>query len=206
MTAVDKGAHIWERDALDWYQEPESCTDALLAVEAFSGPIHDPSCGGGNIVRSALRHGKPATGSDVVCRVAPRPEWFLGERDFLAQPFDLVNVIMNPPFFRAKGAEAFIRTALGVTASKVAAFVDVKFLAGAQRANGLFAQHPPARVWIVTPRPSCPPGEWLKAGNKAGGGTADWCWIVWDNSAPGAATSLGWIRSGREPQAIAVAA
>ena len=38
----------------------------------------------------------------------------------------------------------------------------------------------------------------LAAGNKAGGGSADWCWLVWDMTAPALAQSqLGWIRLGR---------
>lgn len=49
------------------------------------------------------------------------------------------------------------------------------------------------RVYILAPRPSCPPGEYLKAGNKAGGGTADWIWAVWDRTAPAAPTTMHWL-------------
>ena len=104
---------------------------------------------------------------------------------------------MNPPFVRAKGAEAFIRKALALASGKVAAFVDIRFIASAKRANGLFADFPPCRIWVVIPRPSCPPGSYLEAGNKAGGGTADWCWIVWDKTAPTQATHFGWLRGAR---------
>lgn len=197
MTALrEKKANVWERDGLDWYQEPVEATTALMAQERFVGTIWDPACGAGNIIKACIDAGYSAVGTDIVKRA--NAWWFRGEHDFLtwqSQPL-AQNVVMNPPFFRAKGAEAFIRKALGIATGKVCAFVDVKFLAGTGRANGLFAEHPPHRIWIITPRPSCPPGEYLAAGNKAGGGTADWCWLVWDQTAPGGATQLGWLRRG----------
>lgn len=196
MSAVEKKAHVWERDGLDWYQEPPSATAQLLSAETFSGQILDPSAGAGNIVTTLRAAGLSAWGTDVAMRVPPGTDWHLGLHDFLddAKPWPAwANIVMNPPFYRAKGAEAFVRKALKVAEKKVCAFLDVKFLAGDGRANGLFSEHPPARVWIITPRPSCPPGEYLLAGNKAGGGTADWCWIVWDKQASGP-TALGWLR------------
>lgn len=190
-------ARIWERDPLDWYQEPTVATEALLTVERFNGAIHDPCCGGGNIVKTLLAAGYDATGSDVVDR-AGSPPWFNGLCDFNdCGAIYAPNIVMNPPFFRAKGAEAFIRKALELASGKVAAFVDVRFLAGADRANGLFAEFPPARIWIITPRVSCPPGVYLAAGNKAGNGSSDWCWLVWDRTAPTQATQFGWLRRGK---------
>lgn len=195
MSKVEKAAHIWERDGLDWYQEPAIATTKLLSKERFVGKIHDPACGGGNIVRACLEAGYEASGSDITTRVDPNEPWFRGEHDFLTEHSLAMfeNLIVNPPFFRAKGAEAFIRKAISVTHGKVCAFVDVKFLAGTGRANGLFAEHKPTRIWIITPRVSCPPGEYLANGGKASGGTADWCWIVWDLSSSSTSTELGWL-------------
>lgn len=191
-----KLAHSWERDQYDWYVEPTVSTAQLLSAETFKGQVLDPSCGAGNIVTTMRSAGLSAWGTDIKRRVPEGTNWFLGVHDFLDeskpwQPWP--NVVMNPPFYRAKGAEAFIRRALTIATGKVCAFLDVKFLAGDGRANGLFSEHPPARIWIITPRPSCPPGEYLLAGNKAGGGTADWCWITWDKAATGP-TQLGWLR------------
>lgn len=190
----EKKAKIWGRDGLDWYQEPWIATAALCEVERFIGNSIDPCCGAGNIVKTMIDQGLNCVGSDVVRRADDFP--FVGEVDFLeVTAIAQSNVVMNPPFFKAKGAEAFIRHALTLAKGKVAAFVDVKFLAGGKRANGLFAEHCPHRIWIITPRVSCPPGEYLAAGNKAGGGTADWCWLVWDQTAPKVSTSqLGWLR------------
>jgi hypothetical protein len=190
-----KQAHVWERDGLDWYVEPASSTAALLREERFVGHIHDPSCGQGNIVRTLIDHGYHASGSDLVDR-AGSPGWFRGKADFLGnEAIYAENIMMNPPFYKAKGAESFIRKALSVATGKVAVFVDIKFLAGGGRANGLYREKPPNRVWIITPRPSCPPGEVLKAGGKAEGGTADWVWLIWDMTAPASGTAINWLRS-----------
>ncbi|KAB0269010.1 hypothetical protein [Microvirga brassicacearum] len=199
---VEKNAHIFERDELDWYVEPEASTRALLAAEGFFGDgIYDPCCGGGNIVRAALAEGYgDSVGTDIVRRVPVDTSWFLGESDFLKAdpafaPARYRSVMMNPPFFRGKGTEAFIRRGLELCSGKLAVFTDLKFLAGSGRANSLWAEHPPTRVWMITPRPSCPPGEWLEAGNKAGGGTADWIWLVFDQTAPRTATTFHWLRT-----------
>ncbi|WP_022697902.1 SAM-dependent methyltransferase [Euryhalocaulis caribicus] len=195
--AAEKNAHVWERDELDWYVEPTAATEALLTVESFVGSIVDPCAGQGNIVNTLRSAGHDACASDVVKRAEFDRCW-AGHIDFLsgysAELARYENFVMNPPFFRAKGAEAFIRRALELATGKVCAFVDIRFIAGAKRANGLFAEHPPHRVWIITPRVSCPPGEYLKAGGEAKGGSADWVWLVWDKTAPFSATHMGWLR------------
>jgi hypothetical protein len=195
MDALVKNAHVWERDPHDWYVEPESATAELLTVERFIGDIHDPCCGGGNIVRTLRAGGYHATGTDVVKRVGDDAEWFTGVVDYLDCRCYPSNIVMNPPFFRAKGAEAFIRKALSEASGKVAAFVDIRFIAGDGRATGLFADHPPHRIWVITPRVSCPPGKYLEAGGKAGNGSSDWVWMVWDLTAPKpSSSSLNWLR------------
>lgn len=205
MSRVEKKAHIHARDPHDWYVESEACTRALLRVERFFGTIWDPACGQGNIMRACRSTGLKAVGSDVVRRAPVEGDpWWFGVCDFLqdTRAPSCESIITNPPFFKAKGTEAFIRKAVTIAQHKVAIFTDVKFLAGGARASGLYAEHPPSRVWILSPRPSCPPGEWLKAGNKAGGGTADWCWTVWDLTAPPAPTQIHWLRILPEEQRV----
>ena len=200
----ERKSKIWERDPLDWYQEPTMATEALLEVERFVGPVWDPCCGGGNILEAYVHtNGGCVIGTDIVRRT--QSTLFAFELDFLSdfdhgamEPIFHSNIVMNPPFFRAKGAEAFIRKALSLATGKVCAFVDIRFIAGAERANGLFAEHCPHRIWVITPRVSCPPGEYLAAGHKAGNGSSDWCWLVWDLTAPKVRTSqTGWLRRGR---------
>lgn len=194
----EKGAHVWDRSENEWYVEPMDVTTALLKVERFRGQIWGPACGGGNIVKAAHAFGRMAFGTDLVDR-----KWdedrvlFRGERDFLAvdpTEFPADCIITNPPFGHSKLAEAFVRHALASpTLAKLAAFVDIRFLAGAKRANGLYAEHPPSRIYLITPRCSCPPGGWLAAGNKAGNGSSDYVWIVWDRTHPHHGTLTDWL-------------
>lgn len=194
--STEKKAHLWDRDKLDWYVESQNCTRLLLTKERFVGDIWDPACGQGNIVRTALLGGYNAFGSDLVDRCNGAP-WFDGQRDFLDRKIPgryAQNIITNPPFFRAKGTEAFIRRGLQVVTGKICIFTDLKFLASGGRARGIYEKHPPNRIWQLADRPSCPPGEYLKAGNKAGGGTADWIWLVWDLTAPPVKyPAFGWL-------------
>jgi hypothetical protein len=199
--ARPRAAHAWPRAANEWYVEPAWVTTALHAVDPLAGPTWDPACGTGHVVRSLRAAGVPAWGSDLVSREGCEGEWFAGRHDFLGElhPQHLGrpvrNIVTNPPFGRGRLAEAFARQAIAtVTSGKVALFVDARFLGSAGRAHGLFAEHPPARVWLVTPRPSCPPGEYLAAGGKAEGGQADFVWIVWYGRTARGETRVDWIR------------
>jgi hypothetical protein len=174
--------------------EPLWVTKHLAAVEDLTGWNHDPCCGGGNIVNGLIQSGLTATGSDLRQRLSPPPPWFLGTADFVADKAGLWgadNCVFNPPYFRGAGTEQFIRHALKITKGKVCAFTEGRFLWGKKRACELWRDCPPDRIWFITPRPSCPPGAYLEAGNKAGGGTPDFVWLVWDER-KGEARS-GWL-------------
>ncbi|TDX61951.1 hypothetical protein EDE12_11252 [Methylosinus sp. sav-2] len=197
-SARTRKSHVWKRDALDWYVEETRASAALFEVERFVGAIWDPACGGGNICDEAARRGYIVVGSDIARRVENKVWWSrTGTRDFLTDASAPLapNIVVNPPFFRGKGTEAFIRKALALARGKVAVFASIGFLAGDARASGLYTEHTPHRIWHVTPRVSCPPGEWLAEGNKAGGGTDDWVWLVWDLTAPCVSfAQTGWLR------------
>lgn len=163
-----------ERHATDWYVDPSWCTDLLLDRIPFSGPTHDPCCGSGTIPKAiAARHNivQDYSGSDLVYR-----GYGEGGRDFLSDPGPYTNLIFNPPY---KIAEQFILHAVGIAKGKVAALVNLKFLASQGRRQRLFKPHPPMAVLILSRRPSMPPGG---SGIEAKGGTADYCWLVWDNT------------------------
>ncbi len=209
MTAVARRLPRYPRAAGEWYVEPVGATLALLDVERFVGPVWDPACGQGNVLAACTARGVPAVGSDTVQRFAPTPApLWAGPFDFLGgepdaplcpppEAWGVPNVVTNPPFDRGRGTAAFIRRALALATGKVAVFADLGFLAGEQRRAGLWSETPPHRVWVLTPRPSCPPGVFLQGGGKAEGGSADWCWMVWDRTAPAARpgeTRLGWAK------------
>lgn len=203
MSAIkEKAAKIWERDPADWYVEGSAVTGQLLEAERFNGPIMDPCCGansevGGSIVRACIAAGYDAHGMDITDRFTGEiPAWWRGTQDFLAleDAPRFINIIMNPPYFGGVGAEAFIRKALSVASGKVAAFVDVRFIGSSRRAIGLWQEHRPSRIHYITPRPSCPPGAFLLNGGHKGGGTADYCWVVWDENRPARFTEFNWIK------------
>lgn len=175
-----------ERHDTDWYVDPAFCTELLIAAEPFFGRIWDPCCGGGTIPTvvaevwpSAIGNG----GSDLVYR-----GYGEGGRDFFTDQGPYENLIFNPPY---KIAEQFIVHALNVTSRKVAALVNLKFLSSQGRRDRLFSAHPPARVWILSRRPSMPPGG---SGIQAKGGTADYCWIIWNKrGSPIERPMIGWL-------------
>lgn len=189
-------AQLWDRSDDEFYIEPPWVTAALLREEGFQGGIWDPACGSGNIIKVFLGAGRYALGSDIIKRTNDEG-WFIGTGDFLSCSDRFpgtFNIVMNPPYGRAKLAEAFIRKALSLKPEKLAVFVETRFLCGSRRAQGLFREHHPARVWLITPRPSCPPpGSYLEAGGKPEGGKQDYCWIVWTRPADPGPTQLLWL-------------
>ena len=196
--ATAKKSHLWDRSDLDWYVEERRASTALFKVENFIGRVFDPACGMGNIVKSAIAAGLDAQGMDIVDRFAEAPPWWRGTNDFLLlNTYGVPNIVCNPPFFRGKGTEAFIRQAMKIAAGKIAIFASLPFLAGDKRRKGLFAEYPPTRVYIITPRVSCPPGEWIAAGNEPGNGTEDWVWLLYDLTAPRTTTTLHWLEAPR---------
>jgi hypothetical protein len=176
-------AHIWEREINDHYVEPAWCSKRLFEDEGFDGAIHDPCCGFGTIVAEALRHGLAATGSDLVDR-----GWH-GTRvtDFLAPDGEgYENIVCNPPFDIAK---EFALAALARTERKVAMILPTARLNAAHWLRGT----PLRRIWLMTPRPSLPPGHTITAGEKPGSGKMDFSWWVWEQGYQGEA-AVNWLR------------
>jgi hypothetical protein len=204
-----EGRTDFDRDPNEWYVEPQASTLFLLDREIIAprALIYDPACGMGNILRAAASRGHRVLGSDLVERPCSRSEpWWGGQADFLGKtrwPLGLMSggvLLCNPPYGKAKTAEAFIRRAIRIPGLRMAGFfLNSKFLFGNGRARGLFTEHPPSRVWPVFPRPSCPPGPYLLAGNKAGGGIENFVWIVWDLGIGGGQSVIQWAPPEKAP-------
>jgi hypothetical protein len=183
-----RDSHIWDRQAEDHYIEPAWVTEKLLAFEKFSGPIFDPCCGAGTIVTAARKMGRSAYGADIVDRGL---DGALIE-DFLASTARHENVVTNPPF---RNVAAITRHALKLADRKVAVLLPVARLNAAHWLTGT----PLRKVWLLSPRPSMPPGDVLKAGGKASGGKTDFCWLVFTQGWLGPA-EIGWLyRDGGRP-------
>lgn len=172
MEAARKNAHLWARHPEDWYVEPEWCSRRLFEVEPFSGQILDPACGLGRIVEAADSAGHPAFGADIV----RRSHWCAAEVNFLdTWPEFADNIVSNPPFGIA---DDFVKHALRVAERKVAMLLPTKWMNSAARGKWLETT-PLRRVWLLSPRPSMPPGPVIAAGIKPGNGTTDFAWFVW---------------------------
>lgn len=177
---------LWEREANDWYVEPEWCSLRLFQEEKFDGYIFDPACGRGSIVISAMKSGLSAAGCDLVDR-----GWdtTLTPSNFLESDHRRDNIVSNPPFGIA---EKFLERALDLARNKVAFLLPANWVQGDKRSR-MLAATPLRRVYFITPRPSMPPGQVLAAGGKPGNGTTDYAWFVWLRGYDGA-PEVRWLR------------
>lgn len=192
MTALRKiDAHAWEREANEHYCEPAWCSMRLFDEEEF-GAIHDPCCGFGTIVKSAWAHGLSATGSDLVDRGFERGHLY--PQDFLCVGRTLDCIVCNPPF---NLAARFALHSLRLANRKVAMIFPVARLNAAHWIRGT----PLRRVWLLSPRPSMPPGHVIAAGGKPGGGKSDFAWLVWERGYEGA-PEMRWLYRDKPTSAL----
>lgn len=184
-----KLAQIWDREEHEHYVEPEWCSRRLFDIEKFDGEIWDPACGFGRIPQAAAAAGYKARGTDIVNRGYPAPDAYAA--DFFKTDSYGGNIVSNPPF---DIFQAFAARALKLADRKVALIWLVPRLNAAR----WLAETPLARVWLLTPRPSMPPGHTITAGQKPGGGTQDFCWLVWEQGYR-RKPELGWLRRDAAP-------
>jgi hypothetical protein len=191
-------AHIFEKERRGHYVEPAWCSRRLFEVEDFGPPdrsiIYDPACGWGTITDTAAAQGFEVFGSDVVNRRRHRLGKEFFKTDFLTVETCPSNcsIVCNPPFDHV---QEFCQHALELGALKVAMICLVRRLNAAHWMQEL----PLRRVWLLTPRPSMPPGSWIAAGNKPGGGTQDFCWLVFERGYVGE-SKIGWLHRDVEAQ------
>jgi len=196
MTAVQqqlerrpRAAGIWAKDEFGFYVENFWCSKRLFDVEDFAQTIYDPACGTGRILSAARDAGYSTTGSDIVERA--KLDNFT-QQDFLTrrEPIDrFTSVVCNPPFDHV---QEFIEQALYLGTRKVAMITLVRRL---NAAGKWLSDLPLARVWLLTPRPSMPPGYVIAAGEKPGGGTQDFAWLVFTREHRGP-PELRWLHRG----------
>lgn len=162
------------------YVEPEWVSKRLFEEEKFQGRIYDPCCGFGRIVKAAFAAGHTAYGSDITDR-----GWDSTPQDFIGHMSPHDNLVFNPPF---DIAPAFIIHAVTLARRKVAAIFPTARL----NAASWMRVSPLRRVWLLTPRPSMPPGHVITSGGKVGGGKTDYCWAVFEKGYQGA-PEMKWL-------------
>ena len=183
-TFSTSSSQAFERVDGEWYVEPVWCSERLFEEEKFEGGVYDPCCGMGRIPLSALKIGLRAYGSDKVHR-----GWDSTPQDFFRHRDWHDNLVFNPPFDIAK---EFARHALALARRKVAMIFPTARLNAAH----WMLEAPLARIWLMTPRPSMPPGNMILAGEKPGGGKSDYCWVVWSRDYTGA-PEMCWLHRER---------
>lgn len=171
----------------DFYPTPKWATYALIENEKFSGDIWECACGDGAMSEVLEKTGLPVFSSDLHDRN-------FGESglDFLKTEKRASNIITNPPFHSAQG---FVDKGVSQSEKKFALLLRLAFLEGAQRANTIFSNFPPSRVWVFSERITFYP----KGKKPTGSGTTAYAWFVWDKEAQNG-TELKWFKPGYKAQ------
>jgi hypothetical protein len=188
--ATPRLAHNFARDPNDWYVEPRWCSIRLFEEEKFAGEILDPACGWGRIVRSAIDAGYPVKASDIIIRPSgdAAVDKLKREANFRDCDGPAVNIVSNPPYGIYP---MFAQHALRLARRKVAVIFPVARLNAAHWISGA----PLRRIWLMSPRPPMPPGSYLAAGRKPGGGRVGFCWLVFEHGHTGPA-EVRWLHRG----------
>ena len=170
-------------DGADFYPTPRWATYALLDNEPFNGDVWECACGDGAMTEVLAEGGYRVHSSDLYDRG-------YGEVgiDFLTAKRRHSNIITNPPY---NSAEGFVASGLRNAQSKFALLLRLAFLESAHRANTIFHEKPPSRVWVFSERITFYP----KSAVRAGSGTTAYAWFVWDKGHSGP-TELAWFKPG----------
>ena len=191
----DRKSKIWDRDPDAWYVEEPWCAERLFQDEVFPGRVVDPCAGRGTIVAAGLDHGVRIEGFDLRHRGS---DLVRGGLDFFALPvpympgtFPCDCIVSNPPYAtwkqvgrrrpdhitHARLDDAFLDLSLQRARVKVALFLPTNWISSDERSRRLEAL-PFYREYRLSPRPSCPPGSYLEAGNAPKDGRVDFSWFV----------------------------
>jgi hypothetical protein len=166
----------------DLYETPECATRALLAVESLpSGPIWEPACGPGAIVRVLRAAGHRVYATDLVDYGSPDQD--AHGVDFLMEssaPDSIASIVTNPPF---KLADQFVRHAL-LLCPRVYMLLRLAFLES-ERRSGILDNGLLKRVYVFRERlPMMHRAGW--DGPRASSAMA-FAWFCWDRQHRGPA-------------------
>ena len=167
----------------DFFPTPAWATHALIDNERFDGAIWESACGNGAMSKVLGEASPNVISSDLYDRG-------FGEAgvDFTTADWCADNIVTNPPY---NAAEAFVRSGVKLARRKFALLLRLAFLEGANRANTIFADSPPSRVWVFSERITFYPAGAIQQGS----GTTAYAWFVWDKDAP-TGTELKWFKPG----------
>ena len=186
------------RKDADWWITPGWTIAALTERENLPGPIWEPACGDGAMVKSLRRNtAHPVLGTDLHDRANGS---YQAGRDFLIER-ELPEIegakaraiVTNPPF---NLATHFVRKALSLNPDVIALFLRLSFLEGQDRAATIFRTNPPARVWVFARRVTLLHGSLKAEGHSEAPadmrGAMSFAWFVWQRHHTHGPT-IGWI-------------
>lgn len=170
-------------DGPDFFPTPAWATHALIDNEKFDGDIWESACGDGSMSRVLETASTRVVSTDLF-------ERGYGDAgvDFITSLRSSDNIVTNPPY---NCAEGFVRSGLRQAKHKFALLLRLAFLEGANRANTIFTDSPPSRVWVFSERITFYPKDAVVKGT----GTTAYAWFVWDKDAPNV-TELKWLKPG----------
>ncbi len=134
------------RDPHDFYPTPPEAVRALLPhISDFPHLVWEPACGDGALVHELLRgHVREVVATDI----APQPNFFGIQADFLLEPTRRADAIVtNPPFGNL--AQKFIEKAFRLDVPYIAMLLNTNFWHAASRQK-LFASRPPDVIHPLT--------------------------------------------------------
>ena len=178
-----KHTHIFAKAADLHYVEPAWCSLRLFAVEQFPGPVGDYFCGTGQVADAARAAGYQVRATDITDYGY---ELFDGVEDFLAvdRIDPIVSIVGNPPF-----DDQILQHAISLNPVKMALIWPLARLVAA---HAWLSTAPLARVLMLTPRPSMPPGTYIAAGKKPQGARVEHAWLIFERGYRGQ-PRLGWL-------------
>ena len=158
----------------DFYETNPEAVELLLTVETFSEKVWECACGNGSISEVLKRHGYEVLSTDLY-------DHGYGETgiDFLEADISARDIITNPPYNQAR---EFIEHSLEILnpRHKAAFFLRLDFL-GSKKRKPLFAEYPPARVYVLTGRQACKRNGEQEFKRSA----VDHCWYIWEQGFKG---------------------
>jgi hypothetical protein len=167
----------------DFFPTPTWATFALIDNEHFDGNIWECACGNGAMSK-VLEH----TSREVISTDFYDRGYGDAGVDFLNTDMMADNIVTNPPY---NAAEGFVKSGVKLARNKFALLLRLAFLEGSNRANTIFSQMPPSRVWVFSERITFYPAGAIQKGN----GTTAYAWFVWDKNAS-STTELKWLKPG----------
>lgn len=176
----------------DFYPTPAWATRALVENEPFKGPIWEPACGDGVMVKE-LKKRNIVHGTDL--HNHGYGDGIRSKTDFLeatAMPHGCVNIVTNPPY---NLADEFVLHALKLAPRKVAFLLRISYLEGIWRQKNLFKRYPPVRIWVFSERITF----YQKGAARKGSGTLAYAWFIWEKSHQGS-TRIRWFPLGYKPK------